>query len=72
VESATLIDTADAASAGARAGLRAGDRVLAVDGQRLPIRASSVPIVGAAVNRDISIEVERHGERLRIVAAVRA
>ncbi len=65
-----LIDTADAASAGGRAGLRAGDRVLAVDGQPIANSSEFRSIVGAAVNRDISIEVERHGERLRIVAAV--
>jgi regulator of sigma E protease len=67
---ATLIDTADAASAGGRAGLRSGDRVLAVDGQPIANSSEFRSIVGAAVNRDISIEVERHGERLRIVAAV--
>jgi len=67
---ATLIDTADAASAGAHAGLRPGDRVLAVDGQPIANSSEFRSIVGAAVNRDISIEVERRGERMRIVAAV--
>jgi regulator of sigma E protease len=67
---ATTIEVAPADSAGAHAGLRAGDRLLAVDGQ--PIANVSVfrSLVGAAANREISIEVERHGERLRIVAAV--
>ncbi|HEX3602979.1 MAG TPA: RIP metalloprotease RseP [Steroidobacteraceae bacterium] len=67
---ATLIDSADAASAGARAGLRAGDKVLAVDGQPVANRSQFISMVSGAANRDISIEVERHGERLRIVAAV--
>jgi regulator of sigma E protease len=67
---ATMIDVADAASAGGRAGLRSGDRVLAVDGQPIANSSEFRSIVGAAMNRDISIEVERHGERLRIVAAV--
>lgn len=69
-KAATMIDAADAASAGARAGLRAGDQVLAVDGQPIVNASEFRSIVGAAANRDISIEVERHGERLRMVAAV--
>jgi regulator of sigma E protease len=50
--------------------LRPGDRLLAVDGQSINNSSAFRSIVGAAANRDISVEVERHGERLRIVAAV--
>jgi regulator of sigma E protease len=69
---ATSVDLAAAGSAGARAGLRPGDRLLAVDGQPIANSSGFRSIVGAAANREISIEVERHGERLRIVAAVPA
>jgi regulator of sigma E protease len=69
---ATSVDLAAAGSAGARAGLRPGDRLLAVDGQPIANSSGFRSIVGAAANREISIEVERHGERLRILAAVPA
>lgn len=66
----TSIESVPPDSAGARAGLKAGDRLLAVDGQPIVNFSAFRSIVGAAANRDISIEVERHGERLRMVAAV--
>jgi regulator of sigma E protease len=67
---ATLIREVPAQSAGARAGLRADDRVLAVDGQPVANSAEFIAMVSAAPDRDISIEVERAGQRLRIVASV--
>jgi regulator of sigma E protease len=66
----TLVHAAPDGSAGARAGLRAGDRILAVDGQPIANGSAFVAIVSASAGRDISIEVERRGERLRIVAPV--
>src|SRR5271163_4149654 len=66
----TLIHEVPAGSAGAGAGLQAGDRVLAVDGQNIANSAEFIAMVNAAPGRDISIEVERAGKRLRIVAAV--
>jgi len=66
----TMIDAVPAGSAGARAGLAPGDRLIAVDGQPIANSSAFRNIVGAAANHDISIEVERKGERLRIVAAV--
>jgi regulator of sigma E protease len=66
----TLVHEAPPGSAGARAGLRAGDRLLAFDGQPVANSAEFVSMVNAAPGRDISIEVERGGERLRIVAPV--
>jgi regulator of sigma E protease len=66
----TLIHEAPGDSAGARAGLRAGDRVLAVDGQPVVNSSEFVAMVNGAPGRDISIEVERAGQRLRIVAPV--
>jgi len=67
---ATMIEATPAGSAGARAGLRPGDRLLAVDGQPIANSSAFRSVVGAAANREISIEVQRGGERLRIVAAV--
>ncbi len=66
----TLVHDAPSGSAGARAGLRTGDRLLAVDGQPVANRAEFIALVSGAPGRDISIEVERGAERLRIVAAV--
>jgi regulator of sigma E protease len=66
----TLIDSAPADSAGARAGLRTGDQLLAVDGQTVANRSEFIGLVMNAPGREISIEVERQGQRLRIVAAV--
>jgi regulator of sigma E protease len=66
----TLVREARAGSAGARAGLHTGDRILAVDGQPVANSTEFVGMVSSAPGRDISIEVMRSGERLRIVAAV--
>jgi regulator of sigma E protease len=66
----TVVDGVPADSAGARAGLRLGDRVLAVDGQPVVNTTEFIAMVNGAPGRDISIEVERAGERLRIVAPV--
>ena len=67
---ATVIHEVPAGSAGARAGLQANDRVFAVDGQPVANSTEFVALVNAAPDRDISIEVERGGQRLRIVASV--
>jgi len=66
----TLVHEAPMDSAGARAGLQAKDRVLAVDGQPVANGNQFVAMVNGAPGRDISIEVERQGKRLRIVAPV--
>jgi regulator of sigma E protease len=66
----TLVHEAPVGSAGARAGLQVGDRLLAVDGQPVANSTEFVAMVNGAPGRDISIEVERKGERLRIVAPV--
>jgi regulator of sigma E protease len=66
----TLIQAAPPDSAGARAGLRVGDRILAADGQSIVNSTEFVDMVSGAPGRDISIEVERAGQRLRIVAPV--
>jgi len=57
-------------SAGGRAGLRAGDQLLSVDGQPVVNMMDFQSMVSSAPGRDISIEVERGGARLRMVATV--
>jgi regulator of sigma E protease len=66
----TLIHEVPGDSAGAHAGLRAGDRLIAVDGQPVANSTEFIAMVNAAPGRSISIEVERAGQRMRIVAAV--
>jgi regulator of sigma E protease len=66
----TVIQDAPPESAGGRAGLRPGDRILSVDGQPVVNMMDFQSMVSSAPGRDISIEVERGGSRLRIVAAV--
>jgi regulator of sigma E protease len=65
-----LIASAPADSAGARAGLRDGDRMLAVDGRAVGNSSEFIGLVRSAPGREISIEVQRNGGRVRIVAAV--
>ncbi len=66
----TLVQDAPVGSAGARAGLRTGDRILSVDGQPVVNLGDFQSVVSSEPGREISIEVERAGSRLRIVAAV--
>ena len=66
----TLVQEVPPGSAGARAGLRAGDRVMSVDGQPVVNMVDFQSAVSGAPGREITIEVERAGARLRIVAAV--
>jgi regulator of sigma E protease len=65
-----LIQDAPPDSAGGRAGLRAGDRLLSVDGQPVVNMMDFQSMVSSAPGREISIEVERGGARLRMVATV--
>ena len=60
-KAATLIQVVPAGSAGARAGLLAGDRVLSVDGQSVVNMADFVTLISSAPGRDVSIDVERGG-----------
>jgi regulator of sigma E protease len=66
----TLVHEVPNDSAGARAGLRVGDRLLSVDGQPVTNRADFINMVSSAGGRNLSIEVERDGAVARIVAPV--
>jgi regulator of sigma E protease len=66
----TVVQEVPPDSAGGRAGLRPGDRVLSVDGQPVVNMMDFQSLVSSAPGRDISIEVERGGAHLHIVAAV--
>ena len=57
-------------SAGAKAGLRAGDRLLAVDGDPLGNSSEFVTAISGSAGRSVTIDVERAGERLQLTAAV--
>jgi regulator of sigma E protease len=65
-----LVHDAPPDSAGGRAGLRAGDRLLIVDGQPVVNMMDFQSMVSGAPGREISIEVERGGAQLRMVATV--
>ena len=66
----TLVHAAPADSAGGRAGLRAGDRLLAVDGQHIINSRDFVAVISDAPGRVITIDVQRGAERLAIEATV--
>ena len=66
----TTIQSVPPDSAGARAGLRAGDRILTANGSPVVNSLAFIATVNAAGGHDISLEVERAGQRLSIVAAV--
>ncbi|HXA99422.1 MAG TPA: RIP metalloprotease RseP [Steroidobacteraceae bacterium] len=66
----TLVHAAPADSAGGRAGLRAGDRLLAVDGQHIINSRDFVAVISDAPGRVITIDVQRGAERLAIEASV--
>ncbi len=66
----TVVQSAPQDSAGARAGLRAGDRLLAVDGQPIANSLDFISVVSGSPGRDISIDLQRAGARLHIVTVV--
>jgi regulator of sigma E protease len=67
---AVVIQAVPAGSAGARAGLQAGDRVLGVDGNPMGNSLDFVSIVSASPGRTLDIEVERAGQPVHLHAAV--
>jgi len=68
----TLVAAAPDGSAGAKAGIKPGDRLIAVDGRALQNSLAFVNTVSGSPGRDVAIDLERGGERLRIEANVPA
>jgi regulator of sigma E protease len=66
----TLVQSAPPGSAGERAGLRAGDKVVSVDGQALANGSQFIAAVSGAPGKTLSIGVERSGRRLDFDTAV--
>ena len=66
----SLVQSAPPDSAGARAGLRAGDRLLAVDGRPIANSGDFISAVIGAPGREISIEVLRGGAHVTIPTPV--
>jgi regulator of sigma E protease len=66
------VQAVPADSAGAKAGLRAGDRLLAVDGHEVGNSPEFIAAVSASPGRDVAIDLQRGDERLRLIAAVPA
>jgi len=66
----TVVESAPQGSAGERAGLRAGDRLLAVDGQPIANRSDFIALVNGSPGRDISIELQRGDARLNLATPV--
>jgi regulator of sigma E protease len=66
------VQSVPADSAGAKAGLRAGDRLLAVNGHEVGNSPEFISAVSASPGRDVAIDLQRGDERLRLTAAVPA
>lgn len=57
-------------SAGAKAGLKSGDRIVAVNGQRVANASEFRNLIEAAGGTRVELDVQRAGQRLQIGAAV--
>jgi regulator of sigma E protease len=66
----TLVKLAPPGSAGERGGLRAGDKLVSVDGQRLANDSQFIDAVGSAPDKTLSIGVERDGLELTLAVPV--
>jgi regulator of sigma E protease len=66
----TLVQAAPPGNAGEHAGLRAGDKLVSVDGQRLANSSQFIAAVSAAPDKTLSIGVERGSRPLTLSVAV--
>jgi regulator of sigma E protease len=71
-QASTLVQAVPEGSAGAKAGLKPGDRLIAVDGRPLGNSQVFVNAINASPGRDVTIDLERAGAPLHLVAAVPA
>jgi regulator of sigma E protease len=68
----TIVQAVPSDSAGAKAGLRVGDRLLAVDDHAVGNTLEFISLVSAAPDRSVAIDLARGAEHVRVVAAVPA
>lgn len=66
----TAVQAAPPASAGARAGFAAGDRLLSVNGAPIGNSSEFIAAVSGSPERDLTVEVLRGGQTVRLVAHV--
>lgn len=66
----TTVQSAPAGSAGARAGLEAGDKLVAVDGKPIVNSSDFIAAVTGAPGRVLAVEIERGGRRLTLSTPV--
>jgi regulator of sigma E protease len=66
----TMVREAGSGSAGYRAGLREGDRLLSANGQPIANSGEFVSLVNGSPGRDLTLEVERGSQRLSMVVTV--
>ena len=65
---AAKVDIVNPGSAAERAGFKAGDRVVSIDGQAIDSFGEMQRIVGMSPNRQLHVGVEREGKQVEIVA----
>ena len=65
---AAKVDIVNPGSAAERAGFKAGDRVVSIDGQAIDSFGEMQRIVGMSPNRQLHVGVEREGRQVEIVA----
>jgi regulator of sigma E protease len=66
----TMVQSAPPGSAGERAGLRAGDRLLAVNGQPIANSSDFISAVSGSPGRELSIELQRGSARSNVLIRV--
>jgi regulator of sigma E protease len=66
----TTVHDASSDSAGYKAGLRVGDRLVSANGQAIANRNEFISLVSGSAGRDLTLEVERGAQRLSMVVPV--
>jgi membrane-associated protease RseP (regulator of RpoE activity) len=70
--SGMLVEEVVRGSAAEEAGIRAGDRIIAIDGETIRSTAQLDAKLSASDGRRLTIDIDRSGARLRVRAATRA
>jgi regulator of sigma E protease len=69
-DATTTVHDAVSDSAGYKAGLRVGDRLVSANGQPIANRSEFISLVSGSPGRDLALEVERGAQRLSMVVPV--